>query len=1568
LALIDVTRPDGENALEAAVREQTEENLRVYATSSTRVDEDAGQEMNLAHGGYGKRQIFELVQNGADALIPSPGGRIEVVLTADYLYCANEGDAVSKNGIRSLLHAYLSGKRGAEIGRFGLGFKSVLGVTDRPEFYSRPVSFGFDATWSRTHISRLVPGCDRYPTLRLARVLDLQGACEADPLLAELMTRATTVVRLTRRAGGSAWLSDDMKNFDSAFMLFSPHVGELVLSDLTAGLHRKIHVSQAGDDVTIREGHDARRWRVFSSKIQPSPQAKAEAWELSARDELPVVWAVPLEGRVTVGQFWAFFPLRDEMTLTGIANAPWQINDDRVGLLEGSQLNKELLDELAQLVLTSVPALTRKHDPGWVLDLIPARGDEARCWGDSYLTSRFYEFATSYPLIPDQDGRLRRASGLRLPPAEASRSALEAWSSSPRRPAQWCHASALTTATRRSRVERLFKSAEKRADEASKWIESLIADGHARIEDFAHAIQTAAVFIRGSGPDGELIRRTMIQQGQILLDENGQLTSAAPSRIFIPVIDHQRSSHLRFVNHDLLAQQGVLDALEIIGIKQATPSLELTAFIRTGLRSDSPEAWDDFWVLVRTFPDVNDAVGIIATELSKAPAVRTLSGHNQPLSRILLPGSVVTRDGSRDREVTLDVDFHRPDLELLQLLGAGQVPAAGYPIQKDVVVKIYHEFCVDMYTRSLPTDSPKPQWDRMVFEQKSHVGSLEPLQYLSEEGRAAFTEEVIRSTSDWHDWTLKHETQRIYPPKMFPPAAVWAIKKDGRLRTSSGISRVARVWGRAFERWSEIASVATWLPDEAAAHLGIPLTVGELKPEHWQDAFRDLAASTNDANIGEFYAFAARAGVAAPDLIRCRIGPTHEMRQPAGVAVAHDRVAFAALRDLGHPALLVSASDESRFLADAWRLIPGRTLVRQETQWVESGAATTLADAFPTLRAELEAADLANVEIVPCADIFEVVATERGTQTVSKEFEKVRNRFLWKDELGLEEALCRISEYLKLGLSSGEIAELAEGRWKQDRRDRLAAIRDQPHEGDRLLHALGEERLKARLPMGLYDAVTEIHGGLGPRDVAQLMLAVQGDDTLRYLRDDLRDAGLEPPDRWAGSRVARAFVRDLGFSDGFAGAPSARRDPELVISGPPNLPPLHEYQKKIVDQIHGLLFGGEEHPRGLISLPTGAGKTRVAIQALVDALSMGGMESPILWIAPSDELCEQAVQTWSEVWRACGPTEELRIGRLWGPNEVPEASGSSQVVIATADKLRNRVGSDDYKWLSEATCVVIDEAHTAITPEYTKILEWLDISARGRARTTRAPLLGLTATPFRGTSEEETRRLVGRFGGRRLDRVFGDDDDYGATYRVLQEMGVLSRVDGEELETGTTIDIDRDLSSDEKDSFQRLGLPSRVFDTIAKDVDRNRLLLKSILGRPLDWPILVFAVSTEHAHTMAALLTLEGVSAAAIDHRTEPSARRRYVDRFRRGELRVLANFGVLTQGFDAPATRAIYVARPTFSPNVYQQMIGRGLRGPLNGGKERCLIVNVRDNWVTYGDKLAFYEFEHLWKPDEAA
>ena len=123
-----------------------------------------------------------------------------------------------------------------------------------------------------------------------------------------------------------------------------------------------------------------------------------------------------------------------------------------------------------------------------------------------------------------------------------------------------------------------------------------------------------------------------------------------------------------------------------------------------------------------------------------------------------------------------------------------------------------------------------------------------------------------------------------------------------------------------------------------------------------------------------------------------------------------------------------------------------------------------------------------------------------------------------------------------------------------------------------------------------------------------------------------------------------------------------------------------------------------------------------------------------------------------------------------------------------------------------------------------------------------------------------------------------------------------------------------------------------------------------------------FAASVSHAEYLAGLLSHLGVPSKAISAGTSAGARRHYVKQFRSGDIRVLTNYGVLAEGFDAPSVDAVYVTRPTYSPNVYQQMIGRGLRGPKNGGKERCLIVNVADTFAEFGEKLAFLDFEYLW------
>src|SRR5690242_7873348 len=98
------------------VVEQSRRCLEAYAVNPLLVRQDANIERATAQGGYGRRQLYELVQNGADALIGHPPGRIHVVLTSAALYCANEGDPIDIDGVDAILTSHISMKRGTEIG------------------------------------------------------------------------------------------------------------------------------------------------------------------------------------------------------------------------------------------------------------------------------------------------------------------------------------------------------------------------------------------------------------------------------------------------------------------------------------------------------------------------------------------------------------------------------------------------------------------------------------------------------------------------------------------------------------------------------------------------------------------------------------------------------------------------------------------------------------------------------------------------------------------------------------------------------------------------------------------------------------------------------------------------------------------------------------------------------------------------------------------------------------------------------------------------------------------------------------------------------------------------------------------------------------------------------------------------------------------------------------------------------------------------------------------------------------------------------------------------------------
>ena len=1528
-------------AVARAVVEQSERCLRSYMENPKLVSQDASIEITTATGGYGRKQLFELVQNGADAL-RGRRGRIELVLTDEALYCANEGRSLDVAGVETLLLSHDSAKRGDEIGRFGLGFKSVVGLTHSPQFFSRSGSFGWDRDTARARISAALGSeIDRWPTLRVATPLPPGDCAAADPVLGNLMSWASSVIKLPRDSENTGWLSRSLTEFRPEFLLFSPQVSELVLRDDTReGWERRMSIRADAGVHTLSVGTATSAWRIFTASHRPSVRAAKDAGELAQREEVPLTWAVPLQARGT-GEFWAFFPTSRTTTLRGILNAPWKTNEDRSDLIEGA-FNAELITDVATpLIADALEALVVPDDPGVVLDLLPARGRENRSWGDETLNRPLYSRLKQMPSLPDQHGVLRVPSSLEVPPLVAQPDWLAAWESYPDRPNNWVHRSAFTTPDRRSRVERLHDA---RPASFMVWMAALTKDGSPAAS--AAALRLAALVTRS-----DAVTATELAGVPVLLTESGRWVAPRPGAAFMRDPADETDPAAEYVHSEVLAETGALEALQQLGIGRVDAQGLLQAMLVTSPEAWPVQRWHDFWTHTRRLaPEA--AAALITDKLGDAPSetvrIRTMAGAWEPLAQCLLPGLVVPADGSRDQPVAVDTDFHRADLALLELLGAREQPGPG---SSDPVYASWR----DAYVREmqlqhlavLPAGTRRVKSDLVQVDGPRPPGPLGAMARLSPAGRLAMTAAVLRVETG-RPWSSWHGSRNTRPPRACPPPAIWLLLTFGLVQTSHGPTPIGRCLHPALAQHQDVLPVLPQAP-ALMRHMHFPRELVEIPADTWRDILGAAETWVDDARIGKLLSLAVQYAD-VPPAIPSAVAGGHTATPPEKVVVVVHAGDLQTLTGQGHAGVLAADAESAALLVDRWGLQRGDLLLRTEVLATPTGEPVLLVDELPSLRLVL-ADELQNLVLVRCDEVQRITITAAGRVGHVAPLVIADGNVYWVDTGDLEDLLRRLDAELRLNLGNDGMAALlrqVHGQAVQARRARVLEARDVP---EKLLAAVDTQALRATLPRGTLAAVARQGGDITDGTVARTALAVHGVGILRLLHAELEAGGLEPPREWTGGRAARRFVQELGFPPEYAGFPASRRRARLEVLGPATLPPAHAYQRQVMDRIRALLRSATDR-RALLSLPTGAGKTRVAVEAIIEELKERGPRGPVLWVAQSDELCEQAVQTWSFVWRAVGPPEPLAISRLWDSNEASAEPDGHQVVIASVQKLQGCVGDGAYEWLSAASCVVVDEAHTSTAASYTRVLDWLGLGrSQGKDR---CCLLGLTATPFRGTSRTETERLAARYGNQRLDH----DVFVGEPYTELQRMGVLATV-RHELLRGRRMR----LTKGQLTQLRSLrSLPKEVEDEIGADHDRNQAILTSIRSLPSDWTVLLFAASVEHAQTLAALLELVGIRSAAISAGTDPALRQHYIEEFRHGRVRVLTNYGVLTQGFDSPRVRAVYVARPTFSPNVYQQMIGRGLRGRLNSGSDECLIVNVDDTFAQFGEELAFNRFEYLW------
>ena len=334
---------------------------------------------------------------------------------------------------------------------------------------------------------------------------------------------------------------------------------------------------------------------------------------------------------------------------------------------------------------------------------------------------------------------------------------------------------------------------------------------------------------------------------------------------------------------------------------------------------------------------------------------------------------------------------------------------------------------------------------------------------------------------------------------------------------------------------------------------------------------------------------------------------------------------------------------------------------------------------------------------------------------------------------------------------------------------------------------------------------------------------------------------------------------------------------------------LFDYQEDMKERIEKAL---RLHRSVMAQMPTGTGKTYL-LTAVIDSFVSNNPMEKVWIVAHRRELVSQIDET-------------VRKFHSYS------ASNTSSLLSS--------VKAMSIQWLSkhydeieeEPGMIVIDEAHHALAKTYKEMWE----------RFPKAKFLGLTATPC---------RLNGK----------GFTDLFDV---LVQSWSVPEFISKGRLATYDFVSIKSDgVTQRLIDSLQKRGADgdyqNKEMDMLLNKKPSIERLYRSLEEYGKDRKGIVYAINISHAQKITKLYQEHGVKAIAIDSKTPATERQQDIEAFKKGDIQVLVNVDIFSEGFDCPDVEFVQLARPTLSLAKYLQMVGRGLR--VAKGKKNCVIID---------------------------